>query len=303
MRTRHALTLIAFLAAAHTVLAQGAPASKAPATKAPATKAPAAKAPDTKALVTKAPATKEPATQAPVTQAPATQAPATKAPATQEQPSLFTRIKRAVGLEKAPVAAPAAPSAPATKQDTTKPDAKATSTKASAIKSPGTKAPATMTPAAMTPATKAAATKAADTKAAAPVTKGAAPQTRQGGLTVAPEAAPQVKVPVIMREVFQYESEARRDPFFSLLTTSELRPALVDLRLTGVILDPSGRRSVAIMRDVKDNTQYRVTTGMQLGRMRVALIKARAVIFSIEEFGLNRQDSLVLGDTTKVRAK
>lgn len=141
--------------------------------------------------------------------------------------------------------------------------------------------------------TKATGTKATGTKAG----------TKQGGLTVAPETAQQARVPVILREVFDYEFEGRRDPFLSLLTTAELRPALVDLRLTGVILDPSGRRSVAIMRDVKDNTQYRVTTGMQLGRMRVALIKARAVIFSIEEFGLNRQDSLVLGDTTKVRAK
>lgn len=154
-------------------------------------------------------------------------------------------------------------------------------------------APATKTQQQGGQSTKASGTKATGTKAGA----------RQGGLTVAPETAPEARVPVILREVFDYEFEGRRDPFFSLLTTAELRPALVDLRLTGVILDPSGRRSVAIMRDVKDNTQYRVTTGMQLGRMRVALIKARAVIFSIEEFGLNRQDSLVLGDTTKVRAK
>jgi hypothetical protein len=42
---------------------------------------------------------------------------------------------------------------------------------------------------------------------------------------------------------------------------------------------------------------------MALGRLRVALIKRRSVIFNIEEFGLNRQDSLILGDTTKVRAR
>jgi hypothetical protein len=33
--------------------------------------------------------------------------------------------------------------------------------------------------------------------------------------------------------------------------------------------------------------------------MRVAQIKPRAVIFTIEEFGFNRQDSLVLADSTK----
>ena len=250
-------------------------------------------------------------------------APGTKAPATQEQPSLFTRLKRIVGLEKEP--APAPVTAPAT--DTTKPDTTKQATKAPATKTDtkgtttkGTTTKGTTTkgaqPAAQpqgTQATKAAGTKAADTKApatpdakAAPAGTKAAPggpAPRQGGLTIAPEVAQRNRAPAILREVYDYEAEGRRDPFFSLLTTSELRPALVDLRLTGVILDPSGRRSVAIMRDVKDNTQYRVTTGMTLGRMRVALIKARSVIFSIEEFGLNRQDSLVLGDTTKVRAK
>jgi hypothetical protein len=37
--------------------------------------------------------------------------------------------------------------------------------------------------------------------------------------------------------------------------------------------------------------------------MKVVLIKPKAIFFSIEEFGLNRQDSLVLGDTSKVRIR
>jgi hypothetical protein len=40
---------------------------------------------------------------------------------------------------------------------------------------------------------------------------------------------------------------------------------------------------------------------MTLGRMRVALITRSAVIFSIEEFGLNRTDSLVLSKSSNVR--
>ena len=231
-------------------------------------------------------------------------APATKAPAPQEQPGLFTRLKRMVGLEKEPApvtqtktaadTTTTATKAPATGQDTKG----ATATKGTATKGTASKQGALVTKGG-TPAAQQGAqvTKGGATKAA----PGAA--TKQGGLTVAPEIAQRERVPTILREVFDYEPEGRRDPFFSLLTTAELRPALVDLRLTGVILDPTGRRSVAIMRDLKDNTQYRVTTGMTLGRMRVALIKARSVIFSIEEFGLNRQDSLVLGDTTKVRGK
>jgi hypothetical protein len=123
------------------------------------------------------------------------------------------------------------------------------------------------------------------------------------GITVAPDSAARPQVPIVMREIYDYEAGGRRDPFVSLLMSPELRPTVADLRLVGVLYDESGRRPVAIMRDIQTNTQYRVTTGMSLGRLRVALIKRRSVIFNIEEFGLNRQDSLILGDTTKVRAR
>lgn len=109
--------------------------------------------------------------------------------------------------------------------------------------------------------------------------------------------------PAILREVFVYDAAGRRDPFVSLLTTSELRPALSDLKLTGILYDMSGRRPVATLRDRTDNTQYTVTLGTALGRMRVAAIRPKVVVFSIDEFGQNRLDSLVLGDSTKVRAK
>jgi len=108
------------------------------------------------------------------------------------------------------------------------------------------------------------------------------------------EAAP------VMRESFDYTRDTRRDPFVSLMTTSDLRPTLTDLRLTGILYDLSGRRPVAILRDIAGG-QWRVTTGMTLGRMRVAQIKPKTIIFTIEEFGFNRQDSLILGDTTRVR--
>lgn len=145
----------------------------------------------------------------------------------------------------------------------------------------------------------------AQTKAPATQTKTQAatpPNATKGVLAVTP-AAPPAKPPVIMRESFEYDAGGRRDPFYSLLPTAELRPTVSDLRLVGILYDETGRRPIAVMRDVSLGTQYRVTTGMTLGRMRVALIKRHAVIFSIEEFGLNRQDSLVLGDTTKARVR
>jgi hypothetical protein len=105
----------------------------------------------------------------------------------------------------------------------------------------------------------------------------------------------------VTREVYAYAGEGRRDPFFSLILTDDLRPLLADLRLVGILYQSSGGRAVAIMRDVQTNAQYRVANGTTLGRMRVTQIRPRAVMFSIDEFGLSRQDSLVWSDTTKVR--
>ena len=106
--------------------------------------------------------------------------------------------------------------------------------------------------------------------------------------------------PKVLRESFDYARDSRRDPFISLMTTNDLRPTLTDLKLTGILYDLAARRPVAVLRDVAGG-QWRVTTGMTLGRMRVAQIKPKVIIFTIEEFGFNRQDSLVLGDTTRVR--
>jgi hypothetical protein len=105
----------------------------------------------------------------------------------------------------------------------------------------------------------------------------------------------------IMREVFQYNIQGRRDPFFSLMSTGDLRPMLSDLRLTTILYDLSGRRPVAVMNDVSTGQQHRVTTGMMLGRMRVTRITPRKVYFAIEEFGFSRADSLVLADKPHTR--
>jgi hypothetical protein len=109
--------------------------------------------------------------------------------------------------------------------------------------------------------------------------------------------------PQVTREVFTYSEGGRRDPFFSLILTEDLRPLLSDLKLVGVLYEASGRKSVAIFRDLATNAQYRVQTGMPLGRMRVAQIKPKGVIFTIDEFGLSRQDSLMLTDSLKARIR
>ena len=132
-----------------------------------------------------------------------------------------------------------------------------------------------------------------------------APVSGPGSATAARTGAATAQTPGAMgpvtREVFDYAPEGRRDPFFSLILTDDLRPLLSDLKLVGILYAGGGQRSVAIMRDVLTNAQYRVNPGQTLGRMRVAQIKPRAVIFTIDEFGLSRQDSLFLADTTKMR--
>lgn len=124
---------------------------------------------------------------------------------------------------------------------------------------------------------------------------------KAGEKTAAPASRDTAAPPSIYREVYEYVQDGRRDPFNSLLLTSELRPTMSDLRLTGILYDPANRRSGATLRDVSSNAQYKVSVGSTLGRMRVSLIRNKTVVFTIEEFGTTRQDSLVLGDSTKVR--
>lgn len=106
----------------------------------------------------------------------------------------------------------------------------------------------------------------------------------------------------LLRESFSYSVEGRRDPFISLIASGELRPMISDLRLVAVIFDPAGR-SVAIMRDVSTQEQYRVKAGQTLGRMRVSRIDPKTVTFTIEEYGFSRQQMLTLNDTTRARSQ
>lgn len=149
--------------------------------------------------------------------------------------------------------------------------------------------PATTTPARTQPPT--------------PGTRNAAtPASAPAASSTAPDTAPRV---LINREIYAYDGDGRRDPFVSLLTTSDLRPLLSDLKLVAVAYDPRGRNSVAVLRDPTSKTQYRVKVGQTIGRMRVAAIQEKAVIFTIEEFGYSRQELLPIQppDSSKMRLR
>jgi hypothetical protein len=133
-----------------------------------------------------------------------------------------------------------------------------------------------------------------------------APAPKKPAVAAAPVPAPDTTPKVLInREVFSYEGDGRRDPFVSLLSTSDLKPMLADLKLVGVAYDPRGQNSVAVLRDMTSKDQYKVRVGQTIGRMRVAAIQPKAVIFTIEEFGYSRQELLPIAppDSSKLRSR
>ena len=106
--------------------------------------------------------------------------------------------------------------------------------------------------------------------------------------------AAQPQAITLLREVFAYEGGGR-DPFMSLLKSGDVRPLISDLKLTTVVYD--GRfasRSVAVLRDITNRRIYRVKTGDIIGRLKVTQIRPREVVFTVQEFGFERQETLSL---------
>lgn len=95
------------------------------------------------------------------------------------------------------------------------------------------------------------------------------------------------------REVFRYAGGAR-DPFASLVQSSDVRPTIEDLRLVSIAYDPRYGNSVAIVREAGNPVPHRLRRGSVLGRLHVIQIREREVVFQIEEFGFERQQVLTL---------
>lgn len=95
------------------------------------------------------------------------------------------------------------------------------------------------------------------------------------------------------REVFTYVPR-EIDPFSSPMESGAIRPLVADLKVVGIIFDPTGRNSVAVMRDVSTQQQYRAKPGQRLGRARVSQIRPQEVVLTIEEYGFSRQETLKL---------
>jgi hypothetical protein len=96
------------------------------------------------------------------------------------------------------------------------------------------------------------------------------------------------------RETFAY-SGATRDPFTSLLDMEKSGPEVADLQLVGIYQNlraPSA--SVAVFREKDGGKRHKLRAGDQLGRSRLLQIRERDVVFMIEDFGFERQETLSL---------
>lgn len=96
------------------------------------------------------------------------------------------------------------------------------------------------------------------------------------------------------RETFSYGGAAR-DPFVSLLNLAKDGPELADLQLVGIyqnLRSPSS--SVAVFREKEGGKRHKLRSGDQVGRSRLVQIRERDVVFMIEDFGFERQETLSL---------
>jgi len=132
---------------------------------------------------------------------------------------------------------------------------------------------------------------------------------QQPAAATAPPPAPKIKEfardsagrVVFDRETFTYNRAGRRDPFASLIATGDIRPLFEDLMVTGIIVDPAGRNSFALLKDASTNELYRARVGSVFGRIRVTAIQTGSVGISIDEFGFSRQETLTLNAPRRER--
>lgn len=98
----------------------------------------------------------------------------------------------------------------------------------------------------------------------------------------------------LTRETFSY-SGGTRDPFASLFNLALAGPEIHDLELVGIYLDPDHPgNSVALLRERTTGRPHKLRAGDQLGRARVTQIRRTDIVFTIEDFGFERQETITL---------
>jgi hypothetical protein len=98
----------------------------------------------------------------------------------------------------------------------------------------------------------------------------------------------------VMRETFAYAG-GTRDPFASLINGSSAGPEIADLDLVGVYQDlRSTGNSIIVLREKATTKRHKLRVGDQVGRARLVQIRPRDAVFTIRDFGFERQETLSL---------
>lgn len=100
---------------------------------------------------------------------------------------------------------------------------------------------------------------------------------------------------VFEREVFSYPGRARRDPFMPL-TGQNAGVLFSDLKLHMILFDADPGRSIVAVSDAA-NKQYRLRRGDTVGTATVVDIGRTRVVFSVNDFGIRRQEVLEMKPT------
>lgn len=124
-----------------------------------------------------------------------------------------------------------------------------------------------------------------------PVATAAAPAT---GQRVLPAQVLADVDTVILREVFTYGG-GPRDPFVPLLNAATTGPAVGDLELAAIYYIPGNPSlTAAVLREKVSGRRHTVRTGQRLGRLYVASISEQDIWFTVDDFGVQRRESLTL---------
>ena len=98
----------------------------------------------------------------------------------------------------------------------------------------------------------------------------------------------------VMRETFAYTG-GTRDPFNSLINMANAGPEIADLELVGVYQNlQSPSSSVVVLREKATASGHKLRVGDQVGRARLVQIRPRDAVFTIQDFGYERQETLSL---------
>jgi len=120
-----------------------------------------------------------------------------------------------------------------------------------------------------------------------------------------PSAEPETEL-VFEREVFEYPSFPRSNPFLALSASDQGGPRYDQLTLTGIIWDPDPTYSVAVLSTgqvtvapdgtvtVAPGQAYNAKVGQRIGDTTIREIQRDRVIVDVEEFGLTDRRTMFI---------